>query len=143
MAQEQQFHVGVKALIQNDSGELLLFLEDVSKHSIPTEPYWDFAGGRMQDGESVLDALSREVAEETGIRDVLNPRFRAATISNHRIKVSDDLTVGLVLMVYEVTIPNDAAIALSDEHTSYEWVTLAEAKQRLAHKYPQDFIDQL
>ena len=46
-------------------------------------------------------------------------------------------------MIYQVDIDPDAVIVLSPEHTAYEWVDVAEAKTRLANKYPAEFIDLL
>jgi 8-oxo-dGTP diphosphatase len=140
---EKLFHVGVKAMITNDSGQILLMKEDVSKHSMPTSEYWDFPGGRMQEGESVLETLQREVEEETGIKDISEPEFTTAVISNHQIKLSDDEIVGLVLMVYKVKIMPGATIKLSDEHLDYQWFNLPEARKLLTHKYPAEFTDAL
>jgi len=52
------FVPGVRALIVNDAGELLLQRRtDV--------PWWGLPGGAVELDESALDALKREVAEET------------------------------------------------------------------------------
>jgi 8-oxo-dGTP pyrophosphatase MutT (NUDIX family) len=143
MAGEKKFHVGVKAMITNDQGQILLMKEDVSKHSMPTSEYWDFPGGRMQEAETVLQTLQREVAEETGITDVGQPEFVTAVISNHQIKLPENEVVGLVLMVYRVKIAPEATITLSDEHLDYLWFDLPEAQQLLTHKYPPEFTDGL
>jgi 8-oxo-dGTP pyrophosphatase MutT (NUDIX family) len=143
MADEKKFHVGVKAMIENAAGEILLMQEDVSNHSIPTDEYWDFPGGRMQEGESLIDTLRREVEEETGIPDIFEPSFVTAVISNHQIKLKSGEIVGLVLMVYRVTVPTDAEIILSDEHLSYAWIKRDKAKKLLTHKYPQEFTSAL
>lgn len=143
MADEKKFHVGVKAVIENEQGKLLLMKEDVRNHSLPTSEYWDFPGGRMQEGERVLDALAREVEEETGITKVNDPKFVTAVISNHEIKLKNGEIVGLVLMVYRAGIDLAVKIKLSHEHIGFEWVTREEAKKRLTHKYPKEFTDQL
>lgn len=143
MADEQQFHVGVKAMIQNEDGKILLMKEDVSTHSIPTDEYWDFPGGRVQEGESVIEALGREIEEETGIKKILEPTFKTAVVSNHQIKLKSGYLLGLVLMVYNVKIEPEAKIVLNDEHLDSEWVSIAEAKKRLTHKYPKEFTDAL
>ena len=57
------FHVGVKALIFNAEGEVLLLERD---HPIK-QIYWDLPGGRLHKGESFMDTLVREVKEETGL----------------------------------------------------------------------------
>jgi 8-oxo-dGTP pyrophosphatase MutT (NUDIX family) len=140
---EKKFHVGVKAMITNEQGKVLLMKEDVSKHSLPTYEYWDFPGGRMQNDETVLQTLQREVQEETGISEIHDPQFVAAVISNHSIKLKNDEIVGLVLMVYTVKIDPKANIKLSHEHLDYEWVDKSVAKHRLTHKYPAEFTGAL
>ncbi|MDB5170937.1 MAG: hypothetical protein JWO35_631 [Candidatus Saccharibacteria bacterium] len=115
--------------------------EDVRNHSLPTTEYWDFPGGRMQDNETILEALMREIEEETGIQEVLEPKFQAAVISNHQIKLANGTIVGLVLMLYKVKIASDAIITLSEEHLGYEWADRTVARERLQHKYPQEFTD--
>lgn len=53
------FRVSLKAYIKNERGEVL-----VVKESGRTE--WDLPGGGMDHGESVRDALVRELKEEVG-----------------------------------------------------------------------------
>jgi 8-oxo-dGTP pyrophosphatase MutT (NUDIX family) len=142
MAKEKLFFVGVKGLIQNNQGQLLLLLADVTKHRKNTEPYWDIPGGRIKGGDSVLETLEREIIEETGIKASV-PEFLTAVISNHEIPIEDEKWAGLVLMIYRVTIPQSSKIVISEEHSDYEWVDKAEAKKRLQHKYPKEFTDQL
>lgn len=52
---------GVRAIIRNEAGEVLL-----QQHR--TLGRWSLPGGAMELDESVLDALRREVWEETGLR---------------------------------------------------------------------------
>ncbi len=142
---EQLFHIGIKAMVEDTDGRLLLFKQDVShNHSMPTAAYWDFAGGRVNVGEtSVLETLRREIQEETGIDDYDSAELFTTVISNHRIKLPNDQLIGLALVIYKVKLKPNAQIILSDEHTNYEWVDRNEAKVRLAHKYPAEFTNSL
>jgi 8-oxo-dGTP diphosphatase len=140
---EKLFYVGVKGLIRNDKGEYLLLHADVTKFRKNISPYWDIPGGRIKEGDSVIETLQREILEETGIT-ASSPEFLTAVVSNHEIPYGDDdKLAGLVLMVYSVQIPSDAKINISEEHTEYAWFSLADAKEKLAHKYPPEFIAQL
>lgn len=143
MANEKLFFVGFKALIANSENKFMLMEEDVSDHTIKTDPYWDMPGGRIQKGEDAEAALKREVEEETGITELTSTSFFTAVISNHEIKVADDERAGLLLMIYKVSVPEDSKIRLSEEHTAYEWVDATEAAKRLSHKYPKEFTDLL
>lgn len=143
MVKEQVFHVGVKALIENKEGRILLLLADVSNHKRNIEPYWDIPGGRIQESNTIIQTLAREIDEETGIYAFEDPRLLTAIISNHKIPISDTEEVGLLLVIYKVTVANDVGIVLSQEHSEYEWVSKQEAAERLRHKYPKEFTDVL
>lgn len=137
-ANEQLFHVGVKAVIRNTAGQVLLLKADVSSHRKNTEPYWDLPGGRIQEGHYVLQTLAREVEEETGIREFTAPQLLAVTVSNHRIPLNEHEEVALLLVIFSVRVGDGTDIVISPEHTSFEWVGPDEANLRLKDKYPLD-----
>jgi 8-oxo-dGTP diphosphatase len=133
------FNVGIKALIENAEGKVLVLKSSLKGHRLPTDVYWDIPGGRIEEGEKVIDVLGREIEEEIGIKQLQGEaEFFYAVVSNHKIPFEDKI-IGLVLMVYNVQIPKNSKIKLSDEHVAYEWVDKAEAAKRLAHKYPAEF----
>lgn len=143
MSDNQLFYVGVKGLIQNQAGEYLLLLADVTTHRKNVAQYWDIPGGRMKPNEAINEALSREIAEETGITTFTNPTMLTTVLSNHVIPYDENKEAGLMLIIYRVSVPDNADIHISDEHERYEWVEPGLAKQRLAQKYPSSFTDTL
>jgi 8-oxo-dGTP pyrophosphatase MutT (NUDIX family) len=142
MANEKLFYIGIKGLIINETGKVLLLKADVSKHRKNVEPYWDIPGGRISDGQTVIETLQREIEEETGITELESYEFFTAVVSKHEVPLNDML-LGLALMVYRVKIPRGSKIIISEEHTAYEWASKAKARQYLSHKYPSEFIDKL
>ena len=56
----------VKIFLINSKRELLLYLRD-DKPDIPYPGYWDFIGGMVEERESDIKALKREIKEEIGI----------------------------------------------------------------------------
>lgn len=56
-------HVAV-GIIQNDAGEICIALRPEGKH---LEGFWEFPGGKVEVGESVQAALSRELLEELNL----------------------------------------------------------------------------
>jgi len=72
-----KLQVGVKILIQNNDGDyLFLKRRKVLEHDGPDT--WDIPGGRIDSHESLMGALKREVAEETSLELVGEPRLLAA-----------------------------------------------------------------
>lgn len=57
--------VAAAALITNPEGRVLM-----TRHPVRG---WEFPGGQVEEGESVLQALEREIMEETGITVSLGP----------------------------------------------------------------------
>jgi 8-oxo-dGTP diphosphatase len=135
------FNVGIKGLIENTEGKILLLKADISNHRNINEPYWDIPGGRIEEGEKILDVLMREIEEETGFKGVkAESELFHAVISNHEIPYEDKL-VGLLLLVYKVKVPKNSKVKLSKEHIEFEWVDRKEAAKRLSHKYPAEFTE--
>lgn len=140
MSRPKFFFVGVKGLVENADGKILLLKADITKHRGNITPYWDIPGGRIDEEEDdALKTLQREIREETGISAIAKPMFFTAVISNHEIPLEDSRKAGLVLMVYTIEVPAGSRVTLSKEHVAYEWVDKKEAKKRLTHKYPAEF----
>lgn len=55
--------VGVGGVLFNNKHEILLLL----RNTHPEKGYWSIPGGRVEFGESIEDAIIREVKEETGL----------------------------------------------------------------------------
>ncbi len=66
----------VRALLFNPAGEFLLFKykNDPNIHPVGGQPlagdYWGTVGGGIDEGEDIMDALRREIFEETGHTDI-------------------------------------------------------------------------
>ncbi|HUC89512.1 MAG TPA: NUDIX domain-containing protein [Patescibacteria group bacterium] len=140
---EDCFHLGLKGLIRNNEGKILLLQVNKEKLDKTKESYWDIPGGRIKRGETAEDALRREIEEETGIRDITSIRPFSMTLSNIRIPQPRKQDVGLVLWVFtcNATIIDD--VVLSDEHIELGWFTPQEVMEKLRFKYSSDFIEQL
>jgi mutator protein MutT len=56
---------GVPAIIRNSKGEILLGKRD--KNSLTYPDYWGLPGGLIEYGETVEQAIKRELKEELGV----------------------------------------------------------------------------
>lgn len=76
-SQQSPVHVAV-AVIPDSRGRVLVSKRHVDSHQ---GGYWEFPGGKVESGESVLDALKREIREELGL--VIKQAFPLKKISHH------------------------------------------------------------
>lgn len=140
---EKLFFIGIKGLIQNDKGEILLLKADVANHRMNTEEYWDIPGGRIEHGHNEMQTLAKELEEETGLALPDGCTLLDTVFSNHEIPLYEGGMAGLVLRIWRVPITGEVKVKLSSEHTEYDWFTPSTAAQHLAHKYPPEFCDQI
>ncbi len=141
---EDNFHLGIKAIIRNDEGKILLLKTNPQTlKGFSGEPYWDIPGGRIHKNSSIEETLKREVEEETGITSIQSFKPFSMVLSNNvRIPV-DNGTVGLILSSYLCDVGNVTNIKISEEHTEFGWFSLLEAEKLLTVKYPKEFVDKL
>ena len=130
--------IGVKVIIKNATGQLL-FLKRKEQFLLPGNPdeAWDIPGGRIETEEHLDDALLREVKEEIGADLSGMPKL----VNAQDIFVPQkDLHVVRLTYTLDSEIKN---ITLSDEHTDYRWVSLAEAKELNVEPFLRATLDLL
>ena len=62
---EQVFHIGIKALIVDDTHRILMLKEVFPDGGMQ----WDIPGGRVDPGETFKETLVRELHEEIGVKE--------------------------------------------------------------------------
>jgi 8-oxo-dGTP pyrophosphatase MutT (NUDIX family) len=139
---EDSYHLGIKALIRNKKGEVLLLQVNKKELSGESREYWDIPGGRVQRGDTIEDTLIREIEEETGIKKVRNIKPLSMVVSNIRIPIKPK-DVGLILSVYTADINENEKITLSKEHVASKWFEPKEAAKLLEVKFPAEFTTKI
>lgn len=133
---DRRFYVGVKALVTDTGGNILLLRKVPRKPSHRWKPFWDLPGGKMQ-SSGIKSTLLREVKEELGTDKIKIGRFYGAGVARFRINGDRD---GLILIVYRCALLKGTRIRLSEEHDTYEWVRRSEAKRRLSTLFDREFL---
>jgi 8-oxo-dGTP diphosphatase len=88
------------------------------------EGEWSVPGGKVERGEALAEAVTRELREETGLDGVCGPLLGWAEI------VEPD--VHFVILDFEVTLVTDAEPEAGDDAAEVRWVDLPDvAEMRL------------
>ena len=68
MLLDMKRRVSARAIIEHEGKILLVQLKPYPGSIVLDEPYWCTIGGGIDEGESLVPALKREVMEETGVQ---------------------------------------------------------------------------
>lgn len=91
--------------------------------------FWDFPKGRLDKGETGLDAARREAKEETGIQDFeIIPDFKETV--KYFTRREGKATLKFVAMFLAKAKSDE--VKLSWEHDKYEWLPYKKAYSRIS-----------
>lgn len=100
--------------------------------------YWSFLTGLKHEGETVAQAVAREVRHETGLTDFR--MFSTEYLVQFYEPENDKIWI-LPLVV--VVVKTDTQLALSDENQTALWLTSRSAKHRVSWKNLVRAIDDI
>lgn len=107
--------VTVKALIIKNNKVLLL--------QGGGRGWWELAGGKIEYGEHLKEALARELKEELNVDDVL-----IGEIIEARTRINDiGEPLHMVFIIYNCSLSNNE-FQISDEHVDWKWASVEEVK---------------
>lgn len=122
--------VAAKAIVRGKEGRILL-IKRASRAA--TDPgCWDLPGGKMDYGETLRDALVREVREETG----LNVTVGSAVHICHFTKAPFWVTCVTFACEYD-----GGEVRLSEEHIDFAWIDLSEIPSRTYGRAIREQLD--
>ncbi len=108
-------HLVVDVVVEHVDGSYLMMKRSYSKHNYPG--FWEIgAGGSAVQGESSLDAVVRELKEETGITPT--------TLMQVYRRISQDCICDVYLAVTDCD--KDSIVTQPEETIDYKWVTKDE-----------------
>ncbi|MCF6409698.1 NUDIX hydrolase [Pseudalkalibacillus salsuginis] len=113
MAFNDTFRFGAHAIIFNSESHVLLLKRTYGNKG------WSLPGGSVEPGETIHQALFRECREELGIevQDVVLTGVYYHSVLNTQAAI------------FRCSIPKDAEINLSSEHSDYKWMHLSKISE--------------
>lgn len=126
-----RFIGGIGAVIFRQSDARYLLLQRSQEKDF-AQSIWEPVTGRLEQGESFIEALQRETLEEIGV--VVQPMIILGTTHFYRGAAQpENELIGVVFLCQPIE-PDQ--IHLSAEHTRYCWVSVAEALDMLTDPTP-------
>lgn len=102
--------------------------------------YWNFPKGKLEKGETELEAAYREVEEETGIqkKDIyLHSEFKVYNYYSFRVEEGRVINKKVTFFLGRV---NSDSVNISSEHFSFGWFDNKDAGKKLYYKNSKNEI---
>ena len=116
--------IGAGILLLNRNNEVLLLLRD-DKVDIPFPDMWDIPGGKVEDNETPIEAIRREMMEEMSIKDL-------GKIQLFKIITSENITDNIFWKRLDINL---AEISLNEGQTIEYFDFARIRKTKLAFNY--------
>lgn len=96
---------------------------------------WEMVHGKVEPGESLPAAATRELFEETGLKPE-----KLLSITMHSFFLVPKGTVQLAAVFAAVVVP-EAPVVLAAEHARHAWLTPSQARRRFAWPHEARVLD--
>jgi len=106
-----------------------------------TAGHWDFAKGKVEQGETLKRAALRELEEEAGIKVQLLPNF-SESFSYYLIDYNGEKAFKTVHFFIGQEL-SDQIVKLSHEHTDYSWMSYDSAYEKLTYKNAKETLEKV
>ena len=114
--------ISVTAFILNSENKVLIVKRSKTDSFLPG--FFELPGGKVEFGESVEEALTREIKEETALRiKLIRPYSTFSYLSTDRQKQTIDIQC-----ICKVLSKN-YKVRLSEEHEDFNWIPLVNIKK--------------
>ena len=109
---------------------LLLYATGQKEGEWDLQGHWEFPKGHVDKGETEIETATRELEEETGIKNIiLLDNFRKTI--NYKIQKRDRKISKEVVFFIATTVETE--IKLSHEHVDYGWFDFTSALKQLTY----------
>lgn len=127
---KQQRSAGIIIYHEYKNQRTYLVLHYVSGH-------WDFPKGKIEAGETDIQAAHRELFEETGLKAEIKPGFQ-----EHLSYIFKDHDGSLInkAVCFFIAQSSRQEVTLSREHQNFAWLSFEEALGRVTYKNAREIL---
>lgn len=111
--------IQIQGILFKTSTEKIQYL--LLKRTQDRQGFWQPVTGGLEEGETKVEALKREVREETGIRNIIQ-----VIENDHYFEYSDPYPISEYVFGAKVS-PNVKVVIDKREHSEFRWCSLKEA----------------
>lgn len=123
------FLIGPRATIYNTKTHKVLLLQRNDGNNV-----WEIPGGKRENNEDIIDALKREVKEETGLTINEYKLVYVSPIFENHPFLKPFLNIGYLCFV------ENSDVNISDEHIDYKWVDVEDLSNCLDKDIYNDLL---
>jgi 8-oxo-dGTP pyrophosphatase MutT (NUDIX family) len=124
-------------MAQEKGEEPLFLLLYYPSGSRAQKAYWDFPKGHIEKEEKLKDTVKREVAEETGLKDIEFFEGFQETIKYFFKWENKNI---LKFVTFYLVETKTREVEISGEHISYKWLPYSEALEQLTFKNAKEIL---
>lgn len=106
------------SIIKNSDDKILLVQRS---HSASFSEHWQLVEGKIEENESPVEAIKREITEEIGV-NVKNSEVKSVSYTQLQVK---EIKYLAIRVIFEVKVDSNEII-LSNEHQAFAWYSITE-----------------
>src|SRR4030042_3348610 len=115
-------------IFKKTEGKMFYLLLHYPRGSRRPRPYWDFPKGHIEKNEKPIITAKREIAEETGLTDIIFIKEFKKKINYFFKFEGKTISKSVIFFLAETKIKK---IKLSKEHIGYKWLAFKKALKQL------------
>ena len=124
------FLIGPRATIYNTKTNKVLLLQRNDGNNV-----YEIPGGKRENNEDIVDALKREVLEETGLTINEYKLVYVSPIFENHPFLKPFLNIGYLCLV------DESNVTISNEHLDYKWVSIEDQSSYLDKDIYNDLLN--
>jgi 8-oxo-dGTP pyrophosphatase MutT (NUDIX family) len=100
--------------------------------------HWDFAKGKVEEGEKLIETARREIGEETGITNVV-----ISSDFHEEIKYtfSHEQKIIHKKVIFFLAETETKDVTISHEHIDHVWLTFEDAMNKITYENARNILD--